>query len=184
MRNWILTLSFITLIASLGVQARVADDPNIALNHTYVQFTKAFTTLDPLIVKDIYAEDACYIPEGQSKKITQGRDNIVDLYKSFFGKINHKNAQIEVDFRVVDRQIEGRSATDVGYYLVRFHPPAETEEPVSEFAGKFVTVSKQKEDGQWFLTVDTSQRAEPKFYFEAKPLPNLYFGNRFTPIKE
>lgn len=181
MRTWIFIFFYSLNLFSFSSLATEAD-PNLALNKTYTQFTKAFNTLDPQIVKDIYSEDACYIPEGQSKKITQGRDNIVALYESFFGRINMKNAQIEVDFRVVDRQVEGNSATDVGYYLIRFHPPKETEEPVSEFAGKFVTVSKQKSDGKWFLTVDTSHKAESQFYFDAKPMPKLYYGKRFTPL--
>ncbi|MFV7772579.1 YybH family protein [Shewanella marisflavi] len=160
------------------------NNDNDALNHFYKQFSMAFEQLDVEVIQDIYAENACYIPEQQNKEITMGRDNIIALYKRFFGKIKHKNAHIEVDFRVIERQLAQEQATDVGYYLIRFYPPKETEEPVSEFAGKFVIVSKKKEDGKWYLTVDTNNRSEPSFYYSAKPLPNLYYGSQFSTLTE
>ncbi len=162
--------------------AAAVQEDNAALNQFYTQFSQAFEHLDADLVQAIYAEDACYIPETQSKEITMGRDNIIAVYKKFFGKIKHKEARIEVDFRVIDRQMEANNATDVGYFLIRFHPPVDTEEPVSEFAGKFVTVSKKNKEGQWQLTVDTNNRSEPPFYYNAKPSPNLYYGRQFSPL--
>ena len=165
------------------ITAATADD-NQALNEVYSQFSQAFNELDASRMVSIYSEDACYIPESQGEEITIGRDNIVALYENFFGKIKHKNAKIEVDFRVIERNIEGRSATDIGYYLIRFHPPIDNGEPSSEFAGKFVGVSKKKQDGKWYLTVDTNNRAEASFYFNAKPSPNLYYGRQFPSISQ
>ncbi|MGS0828261.1 YybH family protein [Shewanella sp. 0m-8] len=164
-------------------QVALADD-NEALNSVYGQFSEAFNELDASIMESIYSEDACYIPESQDEEITLGRDNIVALYQTFFGKIKHKNAKIEVDFRVIERNIEGSSATDVGYYLIRFHPPIDNEEPSSEFAGKFVGVSNKKSDGKWYLTVDTNNRAEASFYYNAKPSPNLYYGRQFPALSQ
>ncbi|MCL1059201.1 nuclear transport factor 2 family protein [Shewanella gelidimarina] len=155
---------------------------NEALNELYTHFNEAFNELDISRIQSIYSEDACYIPESQGEEITLGRDNIVALYKTFFGKIKHKNAKIEVDFRVIERNLEGTSATDIGYYLIRFHPSIDAGEPVSEFAGKFVTVSQKKENGKWYLTVDTNNRAEASFYFNAKPTSNLYYGRQFSAL--
>ena len=160
------TLTFISIFCFSLLQVALADD-NDALNAVYGHFSNAFNELDATIMESIYSEDACYIPESQDQEITLGRDNIVALYETFFGKIKHKNAKIEVDFRVIERNIEGSSATDVGYYLIRFHPPIDNEEPSSEFAGKFVGVSKKKSDGKWYLTVDTNNRAEAAFYYNA-----------------
>lgn len=171
-------------LCAIHFQTFAQKNDNDALNKFYKQFSVAFEQLDATVIKDIYAENACYIPEQQNKEITMGRDNIVELYDHFFGKIKRKNAQIEVDFRVIERQLEKQQATDVGYYLIRFYPPKETEEPVSEFAGKFVIVSKKKPDGKWYLTVDTNNRSEPSFYFNAKPLPNLYYGRQFSSLSE
>ncbi|WP_275660484.1 nuclear transport factor 2 family protein [Shewanella sp. Isolate13] len=176
----------LTLVSTLYfslIQVAFAND-NDALNAVYSHFSAAFNELDANIMKSIYSEDACYIPEGQDEEITLGRDNIVALYETFFGKIKHKNAKIEVDFRVIERNIEGNSATDIGYYLIRFHPPVDDGEPTSEFAGKFVGVSKKKRDGKWYLTVDTNNRAEASFYYNAKPSPNLYYGRQFPALSQ
>lgn len=172
-----------TLVLCLPVTAQGSNSDNEALNQFYTQFTAAFAQLDTAVIEDLYAENACYIPEQQNKDITMGRENIVALYKAFFGKIKHKNAQIEVDFRVIERLMEAKSATDIGYYLIRFYPPKETEEPMSEFAGKFVTVSKKKANGKWYVTVDTNNRSEPSFYYAAKPSPNLYYGSQFSKLE-
>lgn len=154
-----------------------ADDK--ALNQTYTEFMTAFNTLDYHVIENLYAADASYIPEGQEKQIINGGENIAALYQSFFSKIQRKKAFIDVDFRVIKRKIDGKNATDIGYYLVRFQPPKETEEPVSEFAGKFVIVYHKTKNGQWQLAIDSNNRAEPRFYFEAKPTPNLYYGRQF-----
>ncbi|GIU49119.1 hypothetical protein TUM4438_32060 [Shewanella sairae] len=175
-----------TLLFSLYfslLQVAFASD-NEALNAVYSHISDAFEELDASKMKAIYSEDACYIPEDQGQEITIGRDNIVALYDTFFGKIKHKNAKIEVDFRVIERNIEGTSATDIGYYLIRFHPPIDNGEPTSEFAGKFVGVSKKKKDGKWYLTVDTNNRAEASFYYNAKPSPNLYYGRQFPALSQ
>ncbi|MCL1144625.1 SgcJ/EcaC family oxidoreductase [Shewanella sp. 10N.261.52.F9] len=175
--------TLINLIYFSLLQVALADD-NEALNAVYNQFSDAFNELDASRMKSIYSEDACYIPESQGEGITMGRDKIVALYDTFFGKIKHKNAKIEVDFRVIERNIEGSSATDIGYYLIRFHPPIDNGEPSSEFAGKFVGVSKKKNDGKWYLTVDTNNRAEASFYYNAKPSPNLYYGRQFPALSQ
>lgn len=162
--------------------AMALSEDNKAINQLYTQFALAFNQLDAAIVENIYAEDACYVPESQSKGITMGRDNIIAVYKKFFSKIKNKEARIEVDFRVVERQMETNNATDVGYYLIRFHPAKDAEEPISEFAGKFVNVSRKNADGKWYLTVDTNNRSETPFYYNAKPSPELYYGRQFSPL--
>ncbi len=177
---------FIGLIALLCFPSLAQDNSkdNEALNNFYSQFVTAYTQLNEGVFEQLYATDASYIPEQQSKKITFGRDNIVELYRSFFNKIRNKKAHIQVDFRVIERRIDGNSATDVGYYLIHFYPPKETEEPMSEFAGKFVMVSKKKTDGKWYLSVDTSNRSDPNFYYNATPSPNLYYGSQFSTVKD
>lgn len=176
----LLSLFVLATLFSSALQA--GNDEHKALNHFYVQFTEAFEHLDTDKLASVYDDNACYIPESQGKEITMGKENILDLYNKFFGKIKHKNARIEVDFRVIERQMELKNATDIGYYLIRFHPPVDAGEPVSEFSGKFVNVSKKKQNGQWVLTVDTSNRSDPSFYFNAKPTPNLYYGRQFSAL--
>ncbi|ABK48388.1 MULTISPECIES: hypothetical protein [Shewanella] len=154
------------------------------INANYPLFTKAFTELAPEVTAEIYAKDASYLSESQSKEIYYGRDSIVAIYQRFFDKIRNKKARIDIDFRVLNRKLSGNSAFDTGYYLVRFYPAEETGEPVSEFAGKFVIGTQKDSQQRWNVTLDMNNRAEPSFYLNAKPVPNLYYGRQFPPLPD
>jgi len=154
------------------------------INANYPLFTKAFTELSPEVTAEIYAKDASYLSESQSKEIYYGRESIVAIYQRFFDKIRDKKARIDIDFRVLNRKLSGNSAFDTGYYLVRFYPAEETGEPVSEFAGKFVIGTQKDSQQRWNVTLDMNNRAEPSFYLNAKPVPNLYYGRQFPPLPD
>ncbi|GGQ06614.1 YybH family protein [Shewanella litoralis] len=154
--------------------------PHKALNDNFSQLVQAFEHLDLNSIEQIYTEDAVYVSETQDKGIILGKQNILNLYTRFFDKIKRKQATLEVDFRVLVRHSDKNSATDIGYYLVRFHPGADSGEPVSEFAGKFVTVSAKDSNGKWRISVDSNTHATAKFYYDAKPVPNLYYGRQFS----
>lgn len=102
--------------------------------------------------------------------------------KNFSIKFVLKKQKIDIDFRILKRKIVGNSAIDTGYYLVRFYPAEETGEPVSEFAGKFVIGTEKVSSTHWSVTLDMNNRAEPSFYLNAKPIPNLYYGRQFSPL--
>jgi len=153
--------------------------PHQTLNTNFTKLTHALEQLDLTAMEHIYTEDAVYISETQETGIVSGKDNILNLYSHFFNKIKLKHAKLEVDFRVVARYSEPNSATDIGYYLVRFHPGKESGEPISEFAGKFVTVFTKDNQGHWKISVDSNTRAALRFYYDAKPVPNLYYGRQF-----
>ncbi|QUN04497.1 nuclear transport factor 2 family protein [Shewanella yunxiaonensis] len=182
MRIFLIALALLFATVKPVWAANSDDADQVALNQQYQQFINAFAALDPQRLVAIYADDATYIPEQQNVAIVTGKNSIVELYQKFFDRIRKRKAHIEVDFRLVKRLIQGNSATDVCYYLVRFHPPAETEEPVSEFAGKMVTVSEKNAQGVWQWKVDISNRAEPQHFFDAPPKPNLYYGHHFSPL--
>ncbi|GAA0782396.1 MULTISPECIES: nuclear transport factor 2 family protein [Pseudomonadati] len=152
---------------------------NDKLNQNYQLIAQGFEQLNMDAVNNIYVDQAVYISETQDKDIVFGRKNIIDLYQKFFNKIRHKKAKIEIDFRVVMRQLSENQSTDVGYYLVKFHPGEDSGEPISEFAGKFVTVSTRTSDDEWKISVDSNTRSKPEFYYSAKPMPNWYYGRQF-----
>ncbi|MEH6464210.1 MAG: nuclear transport factor 2 family protein [Shewanella psychromarinicola] len=153
--------------------------PHQTLNANFTKLTQAFEQLDLTAIGQIYTDDAVYISETQDRGIISGKENILDLYSRFFNKIKTKHAKLEVDFRVLVRYSEPNSATYIGYYLVRFHPGKESGEPISEFAGKFVTVFTKDNKQQWKISVDSNTHAAPHFYYDAKPVPNLYYGRQF-----
>ena len=171
-------VSLFATMASMPCYSNTNSD-NDLLNENYNHLTKGFYSLNMGVINDIYIDDAVYISETQDKDIVYGKQNIIDLYHKFFDKIKRKNAKIEIDFRVAIRQSSADQSTDIGYYLVRFHPGKESGEPISEFAGKFVTVSRRTADGKWKLSVDSNTRSKPEFYYRAKPMPNWYYGKQF-----
>lgn len=172
------------LLTSLVLSQLAWADEHQALNRHYQQFITAFTQLDAQLIDKLYADNACYLPEGENEKIILGKSDILALHQQFFHRIKQKNAHIDMDFRVVERQLGTDKATDVGYFLVRFHPAAETGEAISEFAGKFVTVLEKHADKQWYLTVDSSHKAEPNLFFSAKQHDKLYYGDKFIPLSD
>ncbi|WP_228768371.1 YybH family protein [Shewanella sp. TC10] len=178
----LLCISFISIM-SFYVSAEQTTD-NEALNANYKVFSAAFENLDLNKIDNIYTNDAVYISETLDKEIVTGKKDILALYTVFFKKIAKKSAHIDVDFRVINRELSDKNATDVGYYLVRFHPRKETGEPTSVFSGKFVLVSRKGTDNQWQFIVDSNTKANPDFYFSAKPVSNLYFGRQFNPTLE
>ncbi|QIR16166.1 DUF4440 domain-containing protein [Shewanella aestuarii] len=158
----------------------VPANDNKAINDIYHKLSNSFTILDISVIDDIYMNDATYISETQDKEIVLGKNPIIDLYATFFNKIKLKNAKIEVDFRLQVRQYTDGQATDIGYYLMRFHPGEESGEPMSEFAGKFVMVSRKNTQGEWKISVDSNTRSIPKFYYNATPIANLYYGKQYS----
>lgn len=178
----ILLTVLLSLSFTLNASSFAADNDNAMLNNIYHHFNKAFETLNAQEMLFIYTQNASYISDNQSKEIILGRHDIITQYRTFFKKINEKKANIDVDFRILKRHIEGSSATDIGYYLIRYYPHADDEEPISEFAGKFVGVSKKSANGHWYLVVETNNKADTAFYYNAKPQPNLYYGRQFPPI--
>ncbi|MGX9461666.1 YybH family protein [Shewanella sp. A14] len=183
--SWLtlLLLAVSLCVSSLNISA--APIPHKSLNTRYTDLTHAVEQLDLAAIEKIYTQDAIYISETQDKGIVSGKENILRLYSHFFNRIKRKNAKLEVDFRVLMRHSEGNNTTDIGYYLVRFHPGKESGEPVSEFAGKFVTVFNKEDQHKWKISVDSNTHAAPKFYYDAKPVPNLYYGRQFiTPPTE
>lgn len=170
--------------ATLSTQVSNPKDINQAVNRNYVQLKQAFENLDKSYIDTLYHTDAVYISETQDRPIVYGNAAIGELYSIFFKKISRKQARLEVDFRVLNRQFGSDQITDVGYYLVRFHPSPSTGEPVSIFSGKFVTMHKLDMNKQWKISVDSNTRAKPDFYFEATPVANLYFGKQFIDYKD
>lgn len=185
MRKFFLSVyALLTMLTTPSAIATGDTVPNSHINTHYILLKKAFEQLDATLINNLYTENACYLPEGQSKKIIIGRDEIVNLHRKFFNRIRQKQANIEVDFRVINRKFANQKATDVGYFLIRIHPTADEGEPVTEFAGKFVSVLEQTDQNQWLLSVDSSHKADAKLYFSSEPIANLYYGTSFKPLSQ
>lgn len=159
------------------------DTDEAALNAIYGEFIKAFKALDAAPLGNVYADDTTYVPEQPSVGIVKGKTAVLALYQKFFDRVKKRRASLEVDFRVVERISNSRNEdTEICYYMVRYHPPQDTEEPISEFAGKLVMMLKKNDQHQWRVQLDMSNRADAKHYYDATPHPNLYYGEQFSQL--
>ena len=155
---------------------------NEKVNATYAQFVKAFNQLNAELIQPIYDPDAIYIPEHKQGDLIRGKEDINLIYQRFFNRVKHKKAQVKIGFRVINRDITKDRVTDLGYYLIRFIPAAHTEQPISEFSGKFLIISKPDIHGGWQWSTEMNNKAKSSFYFDAKPQAELFYTHS-KPLK-
>ncbi len=148
---------------------------NEKINSTYVQFVDAFNKLNAELILPVYHHNASYISEHKKGGLIKGKEAINLIYQRFFDRVKHKKANVKIGFRVVSRDISQDRATDIGYYLIRFIPAAHTEQPVSEFSGKFLIISKPGEKGHWQWFTEMNNKAKSSFYFSATPREGLFY---------
>lgn len=118
-----------------------------AFDAMYDAFTRAYREADPDAVAALYAEDAFYLQPGSP--IRRGRETIREGFARFLGAFRRAGRPgPSIEFEIVDRDIEGDLAYDIGYYRLR-----STEEgPVQR--GKFIVILKRGEDGAWRIHAD------------------------------
>ncbi|QSX35146.1 nuclear transport factor 2 family protein [Shewanella avicenniae] len=179
-------LTALILCASLAAPVFAATNDKAeqtALNAIYGEFIKAFKALDAAPLANVYADDTIYVPEQNSVGIVKGKTDVLALYQKFFDRVKKRRAALDVDFRVIERlHTSTNEVTEIVYYMVRYHPPQDTEEPISEFAGKLVMMLKKNNQLQWRVQLDMSNRADAKLYYDATPHPNFYYGEQFSEL--
>ncbi|MCL1077539.1 DUF4440 domain-containing protein [Parashewanella spongiae] len=156
--------------------ASETDSYNNQLNKTYQSFIESFEKLDADQIDQMYDRDILYISEGKSQPILQGSNEVKLIYQRFFDRVKQKNIRLKIGFRLLSRDIADEQATDIGYYIIRFIPSKKSEEPVSEFAGKFLIVSKKAKNGQWLWSMEMNNRAKLEYYFNSKSKKNLFYS--------
>ncbi|MBM7070701.1 DUF4440 domain-containing protein [Shewanella sp. 202IG2-18] len=176
-------LIFISLfiIPTIGY-AHDKSEINEKINATYSHFINAFKQLNADLIQPVYNKNAIYIPEQKSDDLIIGSEDIDLIYQRFFNRIKHKNAKVSVGFRIISRDISSDRATDIGYYLIRFIPADHTEQPISEFSGKFLVISKPTKNGDWQWVTEMNNKAKPTFYFGADSKPGLFYTDT-KPLK-
>lgn len=147
---------------SLSGSSATPDD-SAAVQAVYERMTLAYELLDVDAAADLYAEDARYILPDPERDVVEGRDNIREIFASFFKAARMRQAEITIEFRFVSRQIFGDVAHDVGYYRVTGRREGD---PVSTSTGKFATVLRRSDDGTWRFITDAYSPA-PDAAFDA-----------------
>lgn len=140
---------FLVAFICLLTWATYAQGPP-ALDQVYETFSVAYDSLDSEMVKALYEPDAYYfypqIP------IQRGYDKFMGGFEGMFSRAKADSVTLNIEFRIVERQLVADHAYDVGYYRL-----SRSSGNVS--VGKFVTILRQQEDGSWKFVLDTYSSA-------------------------
>ena len=134
-----------TAVAGSPVLAQeTATEPERAFEEAYAGFSAAYRAGDAGAVTALYADDAFYLAPGN--EIERG-----DVARHFgFLSSFEPGAGPIIEFEIVDRDVSGGLAYDIGYFTFRqAGAPAE-----SAGRGKFIVVWKRGEDGVWRIHAD------------------------------
>ncbi|MBY5920099.1 YybH family protein [Ferrimonas balearica] len=176
MKLLIPTLALMFSVLVTPVRAST-DSLNQEINELYDTFVESYFALDPEPLESLYSPDACLMGVSDESEFIRGREAITKAINKWFEKVRKRDATIKIDFRVIERQHEGAVVTDAGYYLIRYTPNQASEQPSSEFAGKFVMSFKRGADGNWYIFMDSANRSKPELFYAASAEPGLYFSN-------
>ena len=151
MKQFALILAISILSQTIWAQNNVEE--------VYEIFSKAYATYDSELIKKIYNEEAIYLSPGQP--IEAGSDIILNGFRSMFDGAREKEEKLNIAFKIVDRNTQGEVVIDIGYYkLTRTSKENESR----TFVGKFITVLKQAEDGNWQFIADGYSNAPVSAY--------------------
>lgn len=131
------------------VSAPLAAQTPAEIDSVYAAFSRAYQTLDADLMRSLYTEDCRYLPT--YAQMVQTCEGAMNGFTAMFENAEATGSHLDIEFAFVDRSVEGDLAYDVGYYHLTSTPP---EGHPGHGYGKFVTVLKRGEDGQWRIHVD------------------------------
>ena len=158
MRDQIYGLSTALCVAALALaactppEAPVEDEWAAAateLDSTYATFSRAYAGANvQLLMEEVYAEEGYYLPPGSP--ILRGQDQFRGQFSFLERYARDDGPGPDISFEVVDRDIDGDLAYDIGVYTLRSpNAPADAEPS----RGKFVVIWKRI-DGEWRIWAD------------------------------
>lgn len=126
-----------------------------ALDSVYATFTEAYARANVQLLMDrVYAHDAYYLPPGTP--ILEGQDQFRGQFSFLERYARGDGPGPEISFDIVDRDVDGDLAYDIGVYTLRAPdaPPGEVSR------GKFVVVWKRNARGEWRIHADSYSPVE------------------------
>jgi ketosteroid isomerase-like protein len=143
---------FFAMTASAAAQSasKASTGPAAAFDAVYAQFTTAYKQADPKAVAGLYASNAYYLSPGT--KIETGHSFILGEFQRYLGRFK-AGAGPNIAFRIVDRQVSGDLAHDIGYIMMN-----DGKTPLDESAApgaKFALLWKRDASGTWKIYSDT-----------------------------
>jgi uncharacterized protein (TIGR02246 family) len=148
-----LTLSFAPGIAAQTTKASTDQ----AFEAIYAKFSEAYRKSDPKMVADLYTKDAFYLQPGS--RIERGYEFVFKTFSFLNQYKTRPKGGPAIGFRIVDRNVSGDIAWDIGYYVMNAEGNAITSQ--DEPNGKFIVLWKQGADGQWRIFADGYSDVRP-----------------------
>lgn len=143
----ITTVALAALVCAGGAvlaQDTATEEAVRVFDEAYAAFAEAYRQGDPAAVTALYSSDAFYLAPGD--EITKGD---VARHFEWLSSFDAGMGPV-VEFEIVDREVAGRLAYDIGYYTIR-----RSDAPAgSGSRGKFIVIWKQREDGAWRIHAD------------------------------
>jgi ketosteroid isomerase-like protein len=134
-----------TMVAAGGGMAQPAGgEAERAFEEAYAAFSAAYRAGDPAAVAALYADDAFYLAPGE--EIERGD---VARHFAFLSSVEAGSGPI-IEFEIVDRDVSGDLAYDIGYFTFR----REGEPAENAPRGKFIVIWKRGEGGVWRIHAD------------------------------
>lgn len=142
MRNTLFFLALALLASScqLSQKAAAGKEAEAAMQAVYNTFTRAYKQADAAMVANLYTGDAYYLEP--NSLIIQGRDTIQSNFARFLNRFS-PGAGPDIAFEIIERQISGDQAYDIGYYLFD-----------GKRSGKFIVLWQRQPDGKWLIRGD------------------------------
>jgi ketosteroid isomerase-like protein len=161
MRNTLLACAMLATAAAASGQPSTKPSAAAAgaFDAVYAQFAQGYKQADAAMVADLYANNAFYLTPGGN--IENGRSFVLGEFQRYLGRYE-KGAGPNIAFKIVDRQISGDLAHDIGYIMMN-----DGKEPIASDTkpgAKFAVLWKRDAAGAWKIFSDT--------YNETPPLPD------------
>lgn len=131
--------------------AAIADSAAGAqLDAVYETFVRAYYEADvDLLMREVYAEDGFYLPPNQP--ILSGQGEFRQSFAGFLDRFREAgDPGPDISFAIVDRDIDGDLAYDIGIYTLR---PAGDAGAAGD-RGKFIVIWKRNAAGEWRIHAD------------------------------
>jgi ketosteroid isomerase-like protein len=156
MHRYALTLALVlgATGSAYAQSTKAANDK--AFDAIYSKFTEGYKLANPQMVADLYTRDAFYLSPGAM--IERGHDYVLKQF-SFLDSFKTRPAGPAIGFRIVDRQVSGDLAWDIGYYVMNNDGKPITAEDQPD--GKFIVLWKRGADGQWKIFADGYSDVRP-----------------------
>lgn len=132
------------------------DSRSPGLDELYRKLIAAYELKDPVAAALLYADNAYLL--SPDREVIHGNKEIAAKLSTYFEIVKKRNKNLSLTIEILDRQISGKFAVDVGTYTI-----AEVRSDGDELKtrGKFVAAAEQMPNGEWRFTARSDSYVPP-----------------------